>query len=185
MRRRKLTHILHSCQTCRRRKIRCDGRRPHCSTCEQNRHECLGYAAPPVPTVEEDKEDDIKKDSGDEKEKHRSVKNSPLRPTPRPPLGGGSSDSTIKRLRRDSRESPTLEPPLLNRSPLVKAEDDEPSSSQIVNRTIPIFRFFGPTAIVKGYKQMVVTVREPRRSLGPTSLSSGESFRRFIKNIRC
>ncbi|KAF9874566.1 hypothetical protein CkaCkLH20_08129 [Colletotrichum karsti] len=44
---------------------------------------------------------------------------------------------------------------------------------------VPYFRYFGPTAIVPGYKQMVVSVRDRRRSTGgsnsATSPSSGSS----------
>lgn len=32
-----------ACRTCRKRKTRCDGRRPNCETCTDNGHECLGY----------------------------------------------------------------------------------------------------------------------------------------------
>jgi hypothetical protein len=32
------------CRTCRKRKTRCDGKKPLCSTCTENGHECLGYA---------------------------------------------------------------------------------------------------------------------------------------------
>jgi hypothetical protein len=36
--------VPHRCRTCRKRKTRCDGKRPLCSTCIENGHECLGYA---------------------------------------------------------------------------------------------------------------------------------------------
>jgi hypothetical protein len=35
---------MNRCRTCRKRKTRCDGKRPLCSTCTENGHECLGYA---------------------------------------------------------------------------------------------------------------------------------------------
>jgi hypothetical protein len=38
-----LTTFEISCRTCRKRKTRCDGKRPLCSTCTENGHECLGY----------------------------------------------------------------------------------------------------------------------------------------------
>ena len=34
----------YRCRTCRKRKTRCDGKRPLCSTCTENGHECLGYS---------------------------------------------------------------------------------------------------------------------------------------------
>ncbi|KAL7930793.1 hypothetical protein V8C35DRAFT_312205 [Trichoderma chlorosporum] len=32
-----------SCHTCRRRRIRCDKRKPSCAQCQKSRYECLGY----------------------------------------------------------------------------------------------------------------------------------------------
>ncbi|TVY48479.1 putative transcriptional regulatory protein [Lachnellula occidentalis] len=45
--------------------------------------------------------------------------------------------------------------------------DDE--SSPLESQRVPYFRYFGPTAIVPGFKQMVVSVREHRRSTGANS----------------
>lgn len=42
-------------------------------------------------------------------------------------------------------------------------------SFHIENHRVPYFRYFGPTAIVPGFKQMVVSVREHRRSTGERS----------------
>lgn len=36
--------IINRCRTCRKRKTRCDGKRPLCSTCTDNGHDCMGYA---------------------------------------------------------------------------------------------------------------------------------------------
>lgn len=40
---------------------------------------------------------------------------------------------------------------------------------------VPYFRYFGPTAIVPGFKQMVVSVREHRRSTGAASSIASKS----------
>ncbi|TIC97222.1 putative transcriptional regulatory protein [Colletotrichum higginsianum] len=54
-----------------------------------------------------------------------------------------------------------------------------PGSHHTERHRVPYFRYFGPTAIVPGYKQMVVSVRDRRRSTGgsvvATSPSSGSS----------
>lgn len=47
----------------------------------------------------------------------------------------------------------------LDRSPPLSTE----------SHRVPYFRYFGPTAIVPGFKQMVVSVREHRRSTGAGS----------------
>lgn len=41
-----------------------------------------------------------------------------------------------------------------------------PSTRRYENHRVPYFRYFGPTAIVPGYKEMVVSVRDRRRSTG-------------------
>jgi hypothetical protein len=48
---------------------------------------------------------------------------------------------------------------VLDRSPPLQTE----------SHRVPYFRYFGPTAIVPGFKQMVVSVREHRRSTGAGS----------------
>lgn len=34
------------CWTCRRRRLKCDGGKPHCQKCLSNGEECLGYTKP-------------------------------------------------------------------------------------------------------------------------------------------
>lgn len=46
---------------------------------------------------------------------------------------------------------------------------DRSISSHAESHRVPYFRYFGPTAIVPGFKQMVVSVREHRRSTGTGS----------------
>jgi hypothetical protein len=41
---------------------------------------------------------------------------------------------------------------------------------------VPYFRYFGPTAIVPGFKQMVVSVREHRRSTDAASSIASKSL---------
>lgn len=144
-----------------------------------------------LPTPDEKKEVKKERGSGDEVDKPSASRTSPC--SKRPPLQTTSgSGSTIKqqvsqdsRGSRESRDSPGYGFPLTRRSSSIKDDYDEPS--QNINRRVNYFRFFGPTAIVKGYKQMVVTVREPRRSLGPTSLSSGRCIpaRQKCVNANC
>lgn len=79
--------------------------------------------------------------------------------------------------------SPTIEPPQTDRDMLKPpvsppthhashpsaSTDDIPSSPTLrrnYNHRVPYFRYFGPTAIVPGFKQMVVSVRDRRRSTG-------------------
>lgn len=50
-----------------------------------------------------------------------------------------------------------------------KAAQDRSPPLQNESHRVPYFRYFGPTAIVPGFKQMVVSVREHRRSTGAGS----------------
>lgn len=45
----KRRRINAACRTCRKRKTRCDGKRPHCTTCAENGHQCMGYAETGTP----------------------------------------------------------------------------------------------------------------------------------------
>lgn len=58
------------------------------------------------------------------------------------------------------------------KSQLVKTP---PSEYEAENRRVPFFRYFGPTAIVPGFKQVVVSVRELRRSTGAESGPASKS----------
>lgn len=49
-------------------------------------------------------------------------------------------------------------------------EEASPSGLPSQSHRVPYFRYFGPTAIVPGFKQMVVSVREHRRSTGAGSV---------------
>jgi hypothetical protein len=40
-------HSANPCHTCRRKRLRCDGKQPACQKCESHGVECLGYGAQP------------------------------------------------------------------------------------------------------------------------------------------
>lgn len=58
--------------------------------------------------------------------------------------------------------------------------DREP---HVERHRVPYFRYFGPTAIIPGFKQMVVSVREHRRSMGPGSSATGECCKRLFHSV--
>ncbi|KJZ74430.1 hypothetical protein HIM_06240 [Hirsutella minnesotensis 3608] len=70
----------------------------------------------------------------------------------------------------------TSPPSPRHRPPPSGDSDDSPSSPPLRrhhSHRIPYFRYFGPTAIVPGFKQMVVSVRDRRRSAnGPQAAGS-------------
>ncbi|KAJ4408948.1 hypothetical protein N0V82_009571 [Gnomoniopsis sp. IMI 355080] len=208
-----------ACLTCRRRKTRCDGEKPTCSTCEKNGHQCLGYPdhSPEKPKheslnihvkVESDRSihrssfaepTDEEIDDGLDHDEGRHSKLQKERPK-REPVSSGfdrrDSRSTtigpaVAQARKESNdwdvESPTSQPtsgrPISTDGKVSISEDgrspSEPSPVQHHphSHKVPYFRYFGPTAIVPGLKQMVVnapvqTYNRRRTSRGSTSATS-------------
>lgn len=221
--------------TCRKRKTRCAGEKPECSTCTNNGHPCAGYSdfverkksisnkgggepttvsreaagigggsnRKEVPSLKQEPSDeyadDIEaEDECEEDDERRHWKSK---------VGGGSSKMrTASFVEGDavSRRDSTMNHPVASGKPPGQSNDwdqdtkSQGSSSKTVRRSnygrtssysedgrsssnrspvqthteshrMPYFRYFGPTAIVPGYKQMVVNVsihRDRRRSRG-------------------
>ncbi|KAI0025306.1 fungal-specific transcription factor domain-containing protein [Xylariomycetidae sp. FL0641] len=228
----KRRRINAACLTCRKRKTRCAGEHPTCSTCSKNGHACLGYSdggdkkrdavashgsvADPAqiePDDEEflDEEPDVerarrqskvsikneakpfvnaddasvsgplsdrapgyatlaapsKSENMDWEDQHSQVSQSTPRPetaSRRPTTARNSSFST------EEGRSPSSRSPMLQR--------DE-------SHRVPYFRYFGPTAIVPGFKQMVVKLRDKRRgSLSATSPSTGSVYAGLLTTMQ-
>lgn len=213
--------------TCRKRKTRCAGEKPVCSTCTKNGHDCLGYndlvekkrdgdnAMAPLkfePSDATDLSADLEPESeflddDDDDDERRHWKAKP------PPRAASFADRDVK-ARRDSTTS-AMTPSTRTRGRSDDQDHDDrsrnpnddarrqgqnafarhPSYSEdgrsSNNRSpvhthkeshrMPYFRYFGPTAIVPGYKQVVVNVavsRERRLSRGSSfsTLSPGNYF---------
>ncbi|KAJ0333886.1 hypothetical protein COL922a_010313 [Colletotrichum nupharicola] len=210
----KRRRINAACLTCRKRKTRCAGERPVCSTCTKNGHTCLGYneviekktAGGAIATKDphqDDDDDDEDQDDHHHRDEDEHVEEKHIWKTPdsgrRPsvthkPAGDAAS-------RTSSEAAPGQSPTFVRRSsenstrdhdrrrpsnPRTTSFSDDARSTQGRSPTlhhterhrVPYFRYFGPTAIVPGYKQMVVSVRDRRRSTGgsATSPSSGSSM---------
>ncbi|CAM1510576.1 Fc.00g009110.m01.CDS01 [Cosmosporella sp. VM-42] len=194
----KRRRINSACLTCRRRKTRCAGERPLCSTCTKNGHECLGYPEEikkeggenpgPESRVDGDNYDahDVRdtRDAHDYGERedegnHKptiQVKTTPeirrvspkvILPTPAKVMIEHAEDVEAPRSTYTNHSLPLLGPSRNIQS------HDLPSSPTAVRRLeshrVPYFRYFGPTAICPGFKQMVVSVRDRRRSTGATT----------------
>ena len=205
----KRRRINAACLTCRRRKTRCAGERPTCSTCVNNGHRCLGYSEETKGDgTGHDLDHDVKDFDVQEKEKEKELDiahpqrqdrlrrevddenryggdmsdgKSEVQSMDRPALAVlGSAEpsprtaSTEDMHSNRNRRGPGLMSPPTARMhhpppfvPLSIATDDASHSSdprRPADHRVPYFRYFGPTAIVPGYKQMVVSVRDRRRS---------------------
>ncbi|KAJ5578644.1 uncharacterized protein N7459_007608 [Penicillium hispanicum] len=183
-----------ACLTCRRRKIRCSGEQPVCKTCSDYKHVCLGYTdstahlrsqsdsasrAPAVPSLSGAHE------SG--RRNSRAVESCSPEPAPaavpkaKPDKSPASKPAEVKES-SSSRDTSAR----IHKESDSQAAGDSPESSRTSvsssGRThVPYFRYFGPTAIVPGFKQMVgsskygdpakATLQYPQRRGSPESLS--------------
>ncbi|KAL9107744.1 MAG: hypothetical protein Q9227_007366 [Pyrenula ochraceoflavens] len=156
-----------------------------CATCSDNGHNCLGYAeAPNHQKRDSESSTSSRNDDSNTKPTSRPPSVSPqppMRMSPqtydRPPLpqhlstdsaqSGYSSQSSALRQRPDS------EP----RSPASGSLSNGPARNRV-----PFFRYFGPTAIVPGFKQMVVQMRGGHRSSAGYCPGSPVSTNGTIKN---
>lgn len=186
------------CLTCRRRKTRCAGERPLCSTCTRNGHLCLGYPedkkdAGESKHEEVDEQPESQDDAEEQENKAKRTKASFAPPHLVDNNHGASPTSNIQFTSPStdtvSNDRPSASPALSNVpipvSPLAGQPGSIPTHSSLPsvtshpedlespttrrnqrsnNHRVPYFRYFGPTAIVPGFKRMVVSVRDRRRS---------------------
>ncbi|KIW43809.1 uncharacterized protein PV06_04873 [Exophiala oligosperma] len=169
----KRRRINAACLTCRRRKTRCSGERPQCKTCTENGHACSGYI-------------DRAGQADGEKTDHDGEEEAPV------------ANTAIQNLSED------VETPIYQRSSLGGQGDPQPQSSTTMTglqadngevkspgsshtgnsvsssrNRVPYFRYFGPTAIVPGFKQMVVQVKDHRQGPQSNSVDSPSSGQRL------
>ncbi len=215
----KRRRINAACLTCRRRKTRCAGEHPTCSTCDKNGHLCLGYSdavdkrkdaggrGPGVgldgsqPDHNGEADDYFDTDPDPEPDPRQfarqpenidgaSVVSSRTSDTPQdyatPALPMKSESIDWEDVHSQKSQTTPRHEPVATRTPNPRqssfSTDDcrSPSSrSPILHHSesghrVPYFRYFGPTAILPGFKQMVVKVRGRRRSsMSATSPSTG------------
>ncbi|PVI01200.1 hypothetical protein DM02DRAFT_627850 [Periconia macrospinosa] len=195
----KRRRINSACLTCRKKKTRCSassapstdhkypGERPVCGTCITNKHQCAGYG-------ENENAQDTSKDAKKVapssttapapapkiKQEVTSQLSQPQPQSPPPPLSSrpshhrtkSSSIETISNTPHNSENSYANQ----NTNGKRKAMDQDiadpggPLTLSTRNR-MPYFRYFGPTAIMPGFKQMVVKVRGKRHGTGHTTTS--------------
>ncbi|PWY88755.1 hypothetical protein BO94DRAFT_50771 [Aspergillus sclerotioniger CBS 115572] len=170
-----------ACLTCRKRKIRCSGEQPVCKTCSDYNHICQGYsessiharsqsdaalrtpiiAALPAPN-------DVIASRTTPKLASRSPI-SPRRATVSANDGLGKSSEVYKTVESKEASLPRDTSSRATKEPEQQTSGESPESSRTslsssARTHVPYFRYFGPTAIVPGFKQMVVQVRGSRKS---------------------
>lgn len=153
-----------ACLTCRKRKTACSGERPTCDTCAQNRLECAGYSSetPTAPghkrTTSENGQRTVKHEDADKLDPSLQAPSKARGRQQAPTADGLSSAETV--------------PPGAQQD--VAAADSsngQPNESLFSGprNRMPYFRWLGPTAIMPGFKQMVVKVKRQDTDMARSS----------------
>ncbi|KEQ59215.1 uncharacterized protein M437DRAFT_57456 [Aureobasidium melanogenum CBS 110374] len=159
----KRRRVSTACLVCRKRKVACSGERPHCNTCTNNKLDCTGYAD----------DNSSGNQNVDETETPRAaapvLRRSETSDSIKAPPSRKSKPAEF-RLHNQSTTTPytgnpTPNPPEPVQSQPSRNDDDQsyfpkPTSSLFsgARNRMPYFRWLGPTAIMPGFKQMVVKV---------------------------
>ncbi|KAF2150833.1 hypothetical protein K461DRAFT_202290, partial [Myriangium duriaei CBS 260.36] len=146
----KRRRVTAACLTCRKRKIACSGEQPSCNTCTQNKIECAGYA--------KSSDSETKSNSKSKSKADHSQEQSQRNPSSTP---SSSNNGAIS----DGRATVRTE----------SSVPDGPSTAffSVTRNRMPYFRWLGPTAIMPGYKQMVVKVNRHGQSATSTTDETG------------
>ncbi|EFR04048.1 pathway-specific nitrogen regulator [Nannizzia gypsea CBS 118893] len=179
----KRRRVIAACRTCRKRKSRCSGEQPVCKTCTDYGHTCLGYSEPataqpaassssssntrPAATTLPAAQLDGKgKEPAEKPIGQREKKNEPEalgRSAPVPSTDAREQRQTAEAT--DQAQDTRREIRVEDIAPAISSPESTRSALISSHRThVPYFRYFGPTAIVPGFKQMIVRVRGTRKS---------------------
>ncbi|EME47367.1 hypothetical protein DOTSEDRAFT_69339 [Dothistroma septosporum NZE10] len=168
-----------ACLTCRRRKTACSGERPYCDTCKQNKLDCAGYSAETAATPSHKRS---ASDASTRRPSEQEVKPGPIQA--RRPLSpyarsrhGSSNDISQTRTTSGGRSPRTTATESKAQSTdETKAGDGQDSLFSGPRNRMPYFRWLGPTAILPGFKQMVVKVKRSDTDAGWSS-TNGEGLK--------
>ncbi|GME58725.1 uncharacterized protein LTHEOB_2643 [Neofusicoccum parvum] len=170
----KRRRINSACLTCRRRKTRCSGERPACETCLKNNHSCGGYGPDTEPGKDGSAGDAVERRasvaSNTDKRSSLSSPRLPPQKQQQQPESAGMARPALSH--GVSTGSPAIDPALeaaTNGPASATADDASQASSRFslslsIRNRMPYFRYFGPTAIMPGFKQMVVKVKGKQHS---------------------
>lgn len=132
------------------------GERPVCGTCVQNKHECAGYG-------DDNGTSEHQKEGKKAARRESSVSNSAPSRKQEPPI-----DPLLTRPHLPHTTSQTSESSV-HASPKVESTGSSGGLSLSTRNRMPYFRYFGPTAILPGLRQMVVKVRGKQHGSAQTT----------------
>ncbi|KAI9890586.1 MAG: hypothetical protein M1814_003784 [Vezdaea aestivalis] len=181
----KRRRIHTACKTCRRKKTRCSGEHPVCETCSLNGHDCQGYTESPdrqkgkpifsgSESPEKEADEDLNEaDVGgniSQDEVHSLVKGkrreSSLKATSRRSSQDLPRSISPLTARRNDKIESILELPT-DQSPLFSTDYSAPPTP--AGNKFSYLRYFGPTAIIPGFQQMSVRIKDKPRKSAPAS----------------
>lgn len=172
-----------ACLTCRKRKTACSGERPFCDTCKQNKLDCAGYSNEGVGGSSTAITNTNKRTESDQPRPANESKQATSKTNERG-THEGRSDSRTSSTQHASSTSNSSNQVGGELSPGEKAVQDanapgvpatapeQPLFAGPRNR-MPYFRWLGPTAIMPGFKQMVVKVKRQESELTRSSTDGG------------
>ncbi|CAK3805288.1 related to C6 transcription factor [Lecanosticta acicola] len=144
-----------ACLTCRKRKTACSGERPFCETCKQNKLGCAGYSPETAaPSHRRTDSDGAPRKAPEQHGNQRggSANKGPYTPTTEHKGSGNESSRTLS----------GPQSPRTTTGGRDDAKDGGPGQDSLFagpRNRMPYFRWLGPTAIMPGFKQMVVKVK--------------------------
>ncbi|KAI4761938.1 hypothetical protein E4T52_03652 [Aureobasidium sp. EXF-3400] len=173
----KRRRVSTACLVCRKRKVACSGERPHCNTCTNNRLECTGYADENSSGTANVDETDTPRAAPPilrRSETADSIKAPPARKFKSAESQSQSKTTTSARNSTPNASEPAHWQPSRNDNDQSYLSKPTPSLFSGARNRMPYFRWLGPTAIMPGFKQMVVKVnRSSSTADGVTSPSAG------------
>ncbi|KAI9705687.1 MAG: hypothetical protein M1820_005097 [Bogoriella megaspora] len=184
----KRRRISSACVTCRKRKTGCSGERPYCKTCATNNQQCGGYVTETTQSSNQARNGDANRRGSSGNADREKVVKTPTEHPPRPfpyksPGGQGQQspghpskpppNGTVIEYQQDLETRQANAPKLTmnEHAESDEAENRSPTLGLGGRNRMPYFRYFGPTAIMPGFKQMIVKVKEHRPEGGATSSS--------------
>lgn len=156
-----------ACLTCRKRKTACSGERPTCETCSQNRLECAGYSSE-APTAPGHKRTTSESGHREAKQQRQGKAEDGIDPNLQ-----GSASSTGPPLSASHPQWSIDSAPQPSQAATAPASTSNGFAAESLfsgpRNRMPYFRWLGPTAIMPGFKQMVVKVKRQDTDMGRSS----------------
>ncbi|KAK4505751.1 hypothetical protein PRZ48_003716 [Zasmidium cellare] len=154
-----------ACLTCRKRKTACSGERPFCETCKQNKLECAGYSTE-TPTNPGHKRTASERRSSEQD--GGATRKSPFSP-----------NNELKGMNGLSRTISGGQSPKNMADSVDGSKNGDAARDSLFSgprNRMPYFRWLGPTAIMPGFKQMVVKVKRQDTDVARSS-TNGDPVR--------